>query len=70
MKTKLKIGDLVKVSDKYAPQYPEAGGFLGIITDFGERGQLELYPRLSFWVHFATGDEKRVSAYYLRKATR
>ena len=70
MTTKLKIGDLVKISDKYVARYPETSGFLGIITDFGEKDQPELDPRLSFWVHFATGDEKRVWAYYLRKATR
>jgi len=70
MTTKFKIGDLVKISDKYVARYPETSGFLGIITDFGEKDQPELDPRLSFWVHFATGDEKRVWAFYLRKATK
>jgi len=70
MTTKLKVGDLVKISNKYASLYPETSGFLGIITDFGEKDQPELDPRLSFWVHFATGDEKRVWAFYLRKATK
>jgi len=70
MNDKFQIGDLVEISNKYASLYPETSGFLGIITDFGEKGQPELDPRLSFWVHFATGDEKRVWAFYLRKATK